>query len=161
MDCLPQEVKGKNVSDLLPDIVIQAVQALPIAKRMRWGSEAVEFARPVHSVILMYGKKVIPAEILGCKTSNVTEGHRFMADKPLKMTRLPSMNLFWKSRAKSLQISASGVKSCAQKHMPVLIKRAKVVISDELLDEVTGLVEYPVAFMRAIRQGIFKRFPRK
>ena len=81
-----QAVKGKAIAELLPAIVEQAAMALPIAKRMRWGSNTVEFVRPVHSVILLYGKKVMPAEILGCKTGNITRGHRFMADEELKIS---------------------------------------------------------------------------
>ncbi|HLB58022.1 MAG TPA: glycine--tRNA ligase subunit beta, partial [Gammaproteobacteria bacterium] len=140
-----QEVKGKSITDLLPDLINQSVQALPIAKRMRWGSDVVEFVRPVHSVILLYGKKIIPAEILGCKTSNVTSGHRFMADKKLKITAPAEYESILEKQGKVI-VDFNKRRDIVHEEAHACVgKKGKVVISDELLDEVTGLVEFPVA----------------
>ena len=71
--------RGAATASLLGDIINQAIAALPIAKRMRWGARTAEFVRPVHSVVLLYGETVIPAEVLGLATGRVTFGHRFHA----------------------------------------------------------------------------------
>jgi glycyl-tRNA synthetase beta chain len=78
-----QKVAGKPVAELLPAIINDALTALPIAKRMRWGDSAVQFVRPVHRLVLLYGKDVIPAAILGCNSDRLTEGHRFHMPKTI------------------------------------------------------------------------------
>lgn len=72
-------IPGKQVADLLPDIVDTALKKLPIPKRMRWGNSEVQFVRPVHWVVLLLGKEVMSADILGVTTGNKTFGHRFHA----------------------------------------------------------------------------------
>jgi glycyl-tRNA synthetase beta subunit len=58
-----------------------ALEALPIAKRMRWGAGEAQFVRPVHWVTMLFGRDIVATEIMGVPTSNVTYGHRFMAPK--------------------------------------------------------------------------------
>ena len=142
-------VKGKPVAELLPVLVEQAAMALPIPKRMRWGSSQVEFVRPVHSVILLYGKKVIAAEILGCKTGNVTHGHRFMADEKLKIPAASEYEAVLEKDGKVMvdfhkrrECIRAEAERCIEKQLG---KKGSVLITEDLLDEVTGLVEYPVA----------------
>ncbi|HET9679056.1 MAG TPA: glycine--tRNA ligase subunit beta [Gammaproteobacteria bacterium] len=72
-------IAGKATADLLPDIVNAALKKLPIPKRMRWGNHNVQFVRPVHWVVLLLGKTIIPADILGVTAGNKTFGHRFHA----------------------------------------------------------------------------------
>ena len=142
-------VKGKPLAELLPAMVEQAALALPISKRMRWGSSAVEFVRPVHSVILLHGKKVIPAEILGCKTGNVTHGHRFMADVKIKISAASDYESMLEKDGKVIvdfNRRRDLIRAEAEKCLPeALAKKGKIIITDDLLDEVTGLVEWPVA----------------
>ena len=71
--------KGEATCVLLPQIVTQALAALPIPKRMRWGAGDAEFVRPVHWIVLMHGASVVPATILGVAAGNQTRGHRFHA----------------------------------------------------------------------------------
>jgi glycyl-tRNA synthetase beta chain len=78
-----QAVKGETAQKLIPDIIRQSIAALPIAKRMRWGSFATEFVRPVHWAVLLYGDRVIATEILGLATGNLSFGHRFHAPQAI------------------------------------------------------------------------------
>ncbi|MGK0440040.1 MAG: glycyl-tRNA synthetase beta chain, partial [Paracoccaceae bacterium] len=71
---------GKSLTELLPEIIEQAIKRLPIAKRMRWGNGSAEFVRPVKWLIVMHGARVLPATILDVKSSNTTRGHRFHSD---------------------------------------------------------------------------------
>jgi glycyl-tRNA synthetase beta chain len=77
--------RGAATTALLGEIINQAVAALPIPKRMRWGAGAAEFVRPVHSVILLYGETVVPALVLGLPSGRVTFGHRFLAPRPITL----------------------------------------------------------------------------
>lgn len=143
-----QEVAGKSTQTLLPAILEQAVAALPITKRMRWGDKAIEFVRPVHSIILMYGQEVVPATILGCEAGHTTRGHRFMADQSINITAPAEYENVLQRDGK---VVADFTKRRAMVHAAVgdclqaVIKdKGTAVMSDALLDEVTSLVEYPV-----------------
>src|SRR5688572_15036483 len=75
--------KGEPTVALLPAIVKAALDALPIAKRMRWGAGDNEFVRPVHWAVMLFGTVVVDGEILGVKTGKHSRGHRFHAPGPL------------------------------------------------------------------------------
>lgn len=144
-----QEIKGKEVAEILPPLVWQSLSALPIARRMHWGASDVEFVRPVHSVMLMYGKKVIPAEILGCKSGNVTRGHRFMADKKIKISVSSDYERLLEMSGKVISDFMKR-REMIREEVEKVIKellgaKGNAIMTDDLLDEVTGLVEYPVA----------------
>ena len=79
-----QKVQGKKITEIIEDVLVQSIRQLPIAKKMRWGNSSVEFVRPVHWVILLYGDKIIDTNILGLKSGNESVGHRFHALKKIK-----------------------------------------------------------------------------
>jgi glycyl-tRNA synthetase beta chain len=81
-----QNIKGQATAKLLPDIIRRSIQALPVAKRMRWGNNATEFVRPVHWAVLLFGEETIKTDILGLETGNQTYGHRFHAPQALTIT---------------------------------------------------------------------------
>jgi glycyl-tRNA synthetase beta chain len=66
------EQKGKSLDEYLPEMVIQALKKLPIPKLMRWGDNEHQFVRPVKSLVLMHGERIVKGEVLGCSSSNVT-----------------------------------------------------------------------------------------
>lgn len=136
-----QKMEGKHVQELLPAFVQQSLAALPIPKRMRWNSGTVEFVRPVHSVIMLYGDDVIDAEILGCRAGRETQGHRFMSKGWLEV----------KNPSKYASVLEKGhVIVDFERRKEMIREQAKKIeshvnIEENLLDEVTALVEWPVA----------------
>ena len=136
--------RGAPTAGLLGGIINQAVAALPIAKRMRWGNRTAEFVRPVHSVVLLYGETVIPAEVLGLQAGRVTHGHRFHAPKPIVLKSAKG----YESRLRRAKVVAdfatrrelirAGVNAAAT------TDGGTALIEEPLLDEVTALVEWPV-----------------
>ncbi|MGN7833507.1 glycine--tRNA ligase subunit beta [Pseudoxanthomonas sp. 22568] len=74
---------GVKTAGLLPDIVREAIAAMPIPKPMRWGDHDYAFARPVHWLVLLLGGDVVDAEVLGVKADRMSRGHRFEHDKPV------------------------------------------------------------------------------
>jgi glycyl-tRNA synthetase beta chain len=136
--------RGAATASLLGDIVKQAVAALPIAKRMRWGAHTAEFVRPVHGVVLLHGENVVPAEVLGLPTGRVTFGHRFHAPRPIALTSAKG----YESRLRRAKVVAdfaarrelirAGVTAAAA------ADGGAALIDEDLLDEVTALVEWPV-----------------
>jgi len=143
-----QTVKGKSVKELLPTIIQQALSALPIPKRMRWNDGTIEFVRPVHSVILLYGDKVIPADILGCRADRKTRGHRFLskgwvsiASPATYLETLKNQFVIADFDERKESIRTQTIDTVKKS----LGNTAEAVIQDALLDEVTGLVEWPYA----------------
>jgi glycyl-tRNA synthetase beta chain len=136
---------GARTVDLLPGIVVASLDALPIAKRMRWGAGEAQFVRPVHWVVMLFGREVIEQEILGIRPSNVTYGHRFMAPRPIRLaTPLAYVRQLHK-RGRVLVDVHERRETIRQGVMAAAIELGgTAVIDDALLDEVTGLVEWPV-----------------
>jgi glycyl-tRNA synthetase beta chain len=74
---------GTATASLLPEIVREAVAAMPIPKPMRWGSRDIGFARPVHWLVLLHGDSVVDGELFGLKSDRMSRGHRFMHEGPV------------------------------------------------------------------------------
>ena len=74
---------GAQTAALLPEIVAEAIAAMPIPKPMRWGDHDYAFARPVHWLVLLLGSDVVEAQVLGVKSDRMSRGHRFEHDKPV------------------------------------------------------------------------------
>ncbi len=137
--------RGAATASLLGGIVNQAIAELPIARRMRWGSRSAEFVRPVHTVILLYGETVVPAEVLGLATGRATFGHRFHAPQPIVLKSAKG----YESRLRRAKVVAdfaarrelirAGVTAAA-----AAADGGRALIDASLLDEVTALVEWPV-----------------
>ena len=140
-----QVVKGQATENLIPDIIRQSIAALPIAKRMRWGSFSTEFVRPVHWAVLLYGEKVISTEILGLTTSNTTLGHRFHAPKTLTITKPEDYQdvLFTQGKViADIEQRKTIISDSAQKAAAAVGGIAH--IEADLLEEIAALNEWPV-----------------
>lgn len=74
---------GATLAELLPEILREALAAMPIPKPMRWGAHEHAFARPVHWLVVLHGAEVIDMELLGVRADRLSRGHRFHAPKPL------------------------------------------------------------------------------
>lgn len=140
------EEKGKPTADLIPAIVDQSLAKLPIPKRMRWGDSNAEFVRPVHWIVLLFGNDVIDAEIMGIKAGRESRGHRFHHPEIINLqspedyvARLESPGFVMVDRDERL--------SCVKKQAEMAAKKlgGKALIDESLLQEVTNLVEWPVA----------------
>ncbi len=135
-----------SVGSLLQDIVETALKQLPIPKRMRWGSSRIEFVRPVHWVVLLFGNEVIDATVLGIKAGRQSRGHRFHCDQLLEISApanyqsqlLEQGYVVADFNTRREQI-VEGVNAAAKQ------LGGQAVIEPGLLNEVTALVEKPVA----------------
>lgn len=72
---------GAATADLLPEVIAEAIAAMPIPKPMRWGAHTHAFARPVHWLVVLHGKDIVPVQLLGLSSDRFSRGHRFMHDK--------------------------------------------------------------------------------
>ena len=137
--------KGAAVTDLLPDIVAKSLATLPVPKRMRWGASEIEFVRPVHWLLMLYGNDVVSANVLGLNAGRTTRGHRFHNNEEIAVDHPDNYVATLKQQGKVIadfnerrDLIASGVRDAAD------AVSATALVEDALLDEVTALVEWPV-----------------
>jgi glycyl-tRNA synthetase beta chain len=152
--------RGVATVTLLQDILTQAIAALPIAKRMRWGAHSAEFVRPVHSVVLLYGDEVVPLELLGLQSGRITSGHRFHSPKPISLKSATG----YEAKLRRAKVIADFATRRETIRAGVVVAAAEVggaaLIEDALLDEVTALVEWPVPLTGQFEQR-FLSLPRE
>lgn len=140
------ESAGQRAAELLPAIVGEALAELPVARRMRWGARDFEFVRPVHWLLMMLGKDVVSCEILGLMAGRTTRGHRFLSGGPLELLApadyVPLLRgagcvlADFEERRECIR----GIALDAGRELG-----GETVIEPDVLDEVTALVEWPVA----------------
>ena len=136
---------GAAATELLPSIVQASLDALPIPRRMHWGSGTAEFVRPVHWLVMLYGADVLPARLLDIEAGDHTQGHRFHAPKPIHVTSPATYASTLSKRGYVLPDFVERRDLIRTKVVEVATSLGgHALIEDDLLDEVTALVEWPV-----------------
>ncbi|MCX7988984.1 MAG: glycine--tRNA ligase subunit beta [Thermodesulfovibrio sp.] len=145
--CALLKEKGKKTEEVLPEILKSLFTSITFPKMMRWGNGSLKFVRPVRWFLAIYKDRVIPFEIDGIKAGEYTQGHRFLSKNPLKIDKISNYEKILESafvivdQNKRKSIIISQADSLANK------VNGKIFWDEELLDEVTNLVEYPEAVL--------------
>ncbi|MEN2821686.1 Glycine--tRNA ligase beta subunit [Mannheimia haemolytica] len=137
-------IEGQPTKNLLVDIIAKSLANLPIPKTMRWGDKTEQFVRPVHTVTLLFGAELIEGEILGVKSGRTIRGHRFLGEREFQIENADQYPQLLKDRG-------SVVADFNERKALILAKSQEKAtalggvadIEEDLLDEVTSLVEYP------------------
>ncbi|HDR1001336.1 TPA: glycine--tRNA ligase subunit beta [Pasteurella multocida] len=137
-------IEGQPTKNLLKDMVANALAKLPIPKPMRWADKTVQFIRPVHTVTMLLGDELIEGEILGVESARTLRGHRFLGEREFQITHADQYPALLKEKG-------SVVADFNERKALILAKSQEKAtalggvadIEDDLLDEVTSLVEYP------------------
>ncbi|KQR12491.1 MULTISPECIES: glycine--tRNA ligase subunit beta [Xanthomonas] len=138
---------GAQTAALLPEILREAIAAMPIPKPMRWGAHAYAFARPVQWLVLLFGTEVIPAELLGVRGDRITRGHRFMHEGEVS---LPAPGDYIDAlRSAHVLVDADVRRTRIVEEVEAAAKQAggRARISDDNLEQVVNLVEWPSAVL--------------
>jgi glycyl-tRNA synthetase beta chain len=142
------EKKGERLDFYLPDIVTQALKKLPVPKLMRWGDTEHQFVRPVHGLVMLHGNDVVPGEVLGLKSGNVTRGHRFLHNNEFPITSADGYEEALLAHGKVMpSFAARRAKISEQLEARAKELNARINPAEGLLDEVTALVEWPVVYI--------------
>ncbi|WP_212629388.1 glycine--tRNA ligase subunit beta [Pseudomonas sp. KB-10] len=139
-----QHIPGQPAVNLLPTIVADSLNDLPIPKRMRWAARRDEFVRPTQWLVMLFGDEVIDCEILTQKAGRVSRGHRFHANRDVRISSP-------KAYAEDLR-SAYVLADFAERREIIsrrvdelaAAEQGTAIVPPALLDEVTALVEWPV-----------------
>lgn len=157
-----EAIQGKSLDVLLPSMLDETLSKLPIPKRMHWSHYEFEFVRPVRWLVALWGEKLLPLERFGVKSDRITYGHRFHCDKPLVLnhandypTRLQNEGFvianFTERKAKIVRLIDEAIDHHNQTHHQPHNQGQKEtvtpLIDEALLNEVTALVEWPVALI--------------
>ncbi|NNI41400.1 glycine--tRNA ligase subunit beta [Pasteurella multocida] len=137
-------IEGQPTKNLLKDMVANALAKLPIPKPMRWADKTVQFIRPVHTVTMLLGDELIAGEILGVESAHTIRGHRFLGEREFQISHADQYPALLKEKG-------SVVADFNERKALILAKSQEKAtalggvadIEDDLLDEVTSLVEYP------------------
>ncbi|MEO2068851.1 MAG: glycine--tRNA ligase subunit beta [Desulfurobacteriaceae bacterium] len=136
-------IKGRNTVEILSEIVPKLITSIPFKKSMRWGTKKVRFGRPIRWITCVYGEDVVPFEVDGIKSGNVSYGHRFLSPEAFKVK---SVNEF------ITQLEEHFVIADIEKRKSIILDVSETLAKsvdgellrdDDLLEEVVNLVEYP------------------
>ncbi|MDP0012954.1 glycine--tRNA ligase subunit beta [Glaesserella parasuis] len=137
-------IEGQPTKNLLVGMISNALAKLPIPKTMRWGDKTEQFVRPVHTVTLLLGDELIEGEILGIASGTTIRGHRFLGEREFQISHADQYPALLKEKG-------SVVADFNERKALILAKAQEKAtalggvadIEEDLLDEVTSLVEYP------------------
>jgi glycyl-tRNA synthetase beta chain len=152
---------GLTAAELMPAIVEQALLALPIPRRMRWGKSETEFVRPVHWVVMLHGGDIVQSTVMGIPAGNESRGHRFHSSGAVKISSaaeylgaLEKDGFVIADFERRRAMVQTGVEAAAAK------AGGEVVEGESLYDEVAALVEWPVPVLGSFDDS-FLALPRE
>ena len=140
-----RKLPGKPTKEILSEVMPQLIASMPWPKSMRWGSGAFSFVRPIHWVLALYNDEIIPFEVAGVTSGNMTQGHRFMAPQAAEihsledyLQKMRELFVIIDQNERQAEIERAA-ESAVQKISGTILK------DHELLSTVTNMVEFPSA----------------
>ncbi|MCA3559413.1 MAG: glycine--tRNA ligase subunit beta [Aestuariivirga sp.] len=138
---------GRAATEVIADAVPDIVRKFPWPKSMRWGSGTLRWVRPLHSIVCTFDGEVVPFEIDGIKSGNVTRGHRVMGAQAIEVRRFED---YARKLHKEFVIvdAHARIETIRAEARNLSFAQGLELIEDEgLLKETAGLVEWPVVLM--------------
>lgn len=138
------EKPGLETKVILPKLTHSVINTVPITRPMRWGNKTTHFVRPVHWVVMIFGNELIQADILGVSTTQHTIGHRFHYPQTLCINNPANYVNLLSTRGFVIPDFLSRKEKIRQSILSSVSEGQQALIDEVLLDEVTGLVEWPI-----------------
>lgn len=143
-----QSSKGRQTTEVIAETVDQVVRNFPWPKSMRWGSGTLRWVRPIKRILCLFDGKVVPFEIDGIVSGDVTEGHRFLgAGKPISVKDFADYRKKLEADFVMLDVADRKVRILEQAKAVTQARGLALVDDDGLLDEVAGLAEWPTPIL--------------
>ena len=141
--------EGKETSEVLKTILPEAVKNVTFPKAMRWGGRNMRFARPIRWMVTLLNDNVLDIDLEGIKSSNITKGHRFLGQSEFEVNSLEENFVILDKDKRKEMIR----KQCIEVAKSL---GGEVEFDEDLLEEVTYLVEYPTAFYGEFNEDYVK-----
>ncbi len=147
---------GQPVAALLPEIIDEALKALPIPRPMRWADHDYSFVRPVHWLVILHGAEIVDGEVLGLRSGRKSRGHRFMHPQLVHVADADG----WLDAMRAANVLADPVerRERIRDQIEQLAESTGGVpqLDDALLDELANLTEWPVAIACTFEREFLK-----
>ena len=141
------EEKGAPTAAVLSELLPRFILSIPFAKSMRWGDRDIKFARPIHWILALFGGEVVHFELDGVKSGELTRGHRFLSPGSFRVKDFVS---YMHQTRDNYTIVDPDVRREMVRHQveqAAASINAKALPDEGLLEEISFLVEYPVAVL--------------
>lgn len=144
------DIKGGATADVLGGFLAKALGDLPWPKSMRWADNELRWVRPIHSMIAVFDGAAVGFALGPVQAGNATVGHRFLAPKPFAVSGFADYKE--KLFAAKVMLDPAERRAKIKADAEARAAAAGLTVKDDpaLLDEVTGLVEWPVVYLGAI-----------
>lgn len=139
--------QGKPIAELLKSIAEQALHAFHWPKSMRWGARTLSWVRPLHRITCLLDAEIVPVTFAHLVASNVTQGHRFLAPGDIVIPHADAYESELRDAKVMVDFAARRAHIAGEIAALAKSQNLTVVPDEALLDEVTGLVEWPVALL--------------
>ena len=147
---------GKETAEILKNIIPTAIKNVTFPKAMRWGGKNMRFARPIRWMVALLNDNVLDVNLEGIKASNVTKGHRFLGEREFEVN---SVEDYFEKLEKNYIILDQHKRKSMIKEQAIEVANSlggEVELDDDLLEEITFLVEYPTAFYGEFEEDYVK-----
>jgi glycyl-tRNA synthetase beta chain len=135
--------KGRQAVEILPDLLQDIIAKIPFQKKMRWGAESFEFARPIQWLLALFGDRPLPLSIADVRSGTVTCGHRFLSDGTIEI-KDPSeyfdklkVGYVVVNEAERMKMILEGIDRIEKE------TNGRAIRDDELIKEILYITEYP------------------
>ena len=138
--------EGKETSEVLKSILPEAVKSVTFPKAMRWGGKNMRFARPIRWIVTLLNDNILNFDLEGIQSSNITKGHRFLGESEFEVNSLED---YLNKLEKNYVILDQDRRKEIIRNQCIEVAKSlngEVELDEDLLEEVTHLVEYPTAF---------------
>ena len=138
--------EGKDTKEVLKNIIPEAIKNVTFPKAMRWGGKNMRFARPIRWMVTLLNNEVLDVDLEGIRSSNVTKGHRFLGEKEFEVN---SIEDYFEKLEKNFVVLDQHKRKEMIREQAIEVAKSlggEVELDDDLLEEITFLVEYPTAF---------------
>ncbi|SLN21991.1 glycine--tRNA ligase subunit beta [Pseudooctadecabacter jejudonensis] len=156
------EKTGRPADDIIAEVLEATVRSFPWPKSMRWGSGSLKWVRPLHSILCILtdeaGATVVPVDVDGIVSSDVTKGHRFLAPDAFSVVSFDDYEAKLKRAKVVLRADERADMIWSEASNQAFAAGLELVEDKGLLAEVAGLVEWPVVLMGTIAED-FRSLP--
>lgn len=145
--CVVKREAGRPAAEVLPDALGDVARSISFPKSMRWQRSRDRFARPVRNLVALLDDKCLPVKVFGLRAGRESQGHPFLAKGPVPIERADYAE--YCARLKEAHVLAdaaereAAIRAMLNERLEALVGPGAKVREEELVEEVTMLVEWP------------------